>query len=57
MVEITVQEKFDEEFSRLKKQFPEVPINIVIGAALENIADMYLRGNRKSADYKNLIHF
>jgi hypothetical protein len=57
LMEITMQEKFDEEFKRLRKCDPEAPINIVIGVALENIADRYLRGNKKSEFYKNLIQF
>jgi len=55
--EIIIQEKFDEEFQRLRKCDPEAPINVVIGVALENIADGYLRGNRKIKTYKNLKRF
>ena len=33
------------------------PLNMVFGVALENIADNYLRGGRKTTTYRNLTKF
>lgn len=56
-----IQQKFEQEVIRLLSS-GAVDINdhsrgLLFGVALENIADNFLRGERKSKSYKNLKRF
>jgi len=55
-----ISESFMAEVERLLNSGAiddTTPLNMVFGVALENIADNYLRGDRKTATYRNLIKF
>ena len=56
-----VQEKFEAEVLRLLNSGAIDPNDhnrgLLFGAAIENIADNWLRGNRKNSDYRNLKRF
>ena len=56
-----IKGKFIEEIERLLRSGAVDPENhsrgMLFGVALENLADGFLRGERKSKSYKNLRHF
>jgi hypothetical protein len=56
-----LKEKFLEEVKRLlisgALDLENHNRGVLFGVALENIADGYLSGERKSKEYKNLKHF
>lgn len=53
--------KFKDEVKRILSSGAVDPSSIsrglLFGVALENIADAYLRGSRKTSEYRNLIRF
>ena len=60
VLEATLAEKVREEMDRLRRSggiTEDTPLNLIIGAALENVADNYLRGDRWNRTYRNLIKF
>jgi hypothetical protein len=54
-----IQQKFEKEVNRIIHSgmcdVVNTPLNIIFGVALENIADTYLRGDKKTKTYKELI--
>jgi len=55
-----ISAKFLEEVESLLNKGAiddSTPLNLVFGVALENIADCYLRGDKKTATYRNLRRF
>lgn len=56
-----VQEKFEAEVLRLLNSGAIDPNGhnrgLLFGVAVENMADDWLRGNRKNSDYRNLKRF
>ena len=53
-------DKFTAEVERLLNSGAiddTTPLNLVFGVALENLADNYLRGDKKTATYRNLRRF
>lgn len=55
-----IQTKFMQEVTRIilaRGDDPDESRGLLFGVALENLADSYLRGERKTRNYKNLRSF
>jgi len=60
VLEATLAKKVREEMDRLRRSggvTEDTPLNLIIGVALENVADNHMRDLRHSNAYLNLHRF